>query len=113
MSNKSRILIALIIMVFLTTYPVAYRMSIEEVEIIIKDKQSITTGSGDRLENKFLIFTKGEVFENSDSFLYFKFNSSDYQNDLEVGKTYKTKVVGWRVPFFSMYRNIVEYEIGN
>jgi Protein of unknown function (DUF1523) len=26
---------------------------------------------------------------------------------LDVGKTYQMKVYGWRIPFFSMYPNIV------
>ncbi len=52
-----------------------------------------------------------EVFENTDALLHGKFNSSDVQlNELEIGSTYNATVYGWRVPFFSMYRNIVDVE---
>ena len=52
-----------------------------------------------------------EVFENTDAWLSGKFNSSDVQlSELEVGKTYNAAVYGWRVPFLSWYRNIVEVE---
>ena len=57
-------------------------------EEIIKDKERITTGSGKDISSKFIIYTENEVFENTDSWLFVKFNSADYQNKLEVGKTY-------------------------
>ena len=88
-------------------YQTMYYLSSETIEITIKDKERITTGNAQNLESKFLVYTTTEVFENTDSLLYFKFNSSDFQNNLEVGKTYKVRVAGWRIPFFSMYRNIV------
>lgn len=56
---------------------------------------------------KYLIFTENEVFQNTDSILYGKFNSSDLYGSLEAGKTYKLKVYGWRIRFLSMYRNII------
>lgn len=65
--------------------------------------------------DKYLIFGKLEdnsvkVFENSDVLLKGKFNSSTVQASLEVGKTYKLSVIGWRVGVFSMYENIVSFE---
>jgi hypothetical protein len=94
-------------LVIFTAYPIAYKMSEETIEITIKEKERITTGSGENISSKFIIYTENEVFENTDSWLYFKFNSADYQNKFTVGKTYKVKVAGWRIPFLSMYRNIV------
>jgi len=94
-------------LVIFTAYPIAYKMSAETIEISIKEKERITTGKGENIESKFIIYSETEVFENTDSWLYFKFNSADYQNKFTVGKTYKVKVAGWRVPFLSMYRNIV------
>jgi hypothetical protein len=98
---------ALLGAVFLFGYPTAYYLSSDTVEITVKDKERITTGSGENISSKFIIYSENEVFENTDSWLFFKFNSADYQNKLEVGKTYKVKVAGWRVPFLSMYRNVV------
>lgn len=114
MKNKSSItrkaryfLYALLASFLLFGYPTAYYISSETVEITIKDKESITTGSGKDIRSKFIVYTENEVFENTDSWLFVKFNSSDYQNKLEVSKTYKVKVAGWRIPFLSMYRNVV------
>lgn len=62
--------------------------------------------------DKYLVFTKLEdgsvrVFQNTDSPLEWKFNSSDIQGELEVGKTYALRTYGWRIPFFSKYENLV------
>jgi hypothetical protein len=59
---------------------------------------------------KYLVFGKEEVYQNTDSFPLLKFRSSDFYRDIEVGKTYHFKVVGWRIPLFSSYRNIVGFE---
>lgn len=59
---------------------------------------------------KFLIMTDKGVFENTDSLINFKFNSSDVFNELQVGGTYNLTVNGWRVPFMSWYPNIVSYK---
>lgn len=80
------------------------------VVIKIKDKEHVTTGSGENTSGKYLIYAEGETFGNEDSFLHWKFNSSDVRGQLEPGGKYKATVYGWRVPFFSWYRNIVEVE---
>jgi hypothetical protein len=74
-----------------------------------KSKQINQDSSG----GKYLIFTDNEVLENTDSLWYWKWNSSDFYNKIEAGKTYKFTVYGWRVPFMSWYRNIVEVEQTN
>lgn len=106
--RKTIILIIVCVSVVLSIYPILYTNSSETIEITIKDKEQINTGFGDNLSSKFLVYAESEVFENTDSWLYLKFNSADYQNNLERKKTYKIKVAGWRLPFFSSYRNIVE-----
>lgn len=69
----------------------------------------------DKDESKYLIYCEtldGEsiVFENTDSFLRGKFNSSDMYGSIEDGKMYKFTVVGIRVRFLSVYQNIISYE---
>jgi len=54
-----------------------------------------------------LIGTNEGVFEDADSPFYDKFNSSDYFNELTVGKTYTFDVTGWRIPILSAWPNIV------
>ena len=101
------VLYSVLLSILLLLYPMAYRWSSTDVTIIVKDKERITTGSGQDISSKFVIYANDEVFENTDSFLFMKFNSADFQNELEIGKIYRVKVAGWRIPFLSWYRNIV------
>lgn len=64
-------------------------------------------------EDIYLIFTKlqdGEVrvFENTDSLLERKFNSSDVYAKIQSGKTYDFSTYGWRFQPLSVYENILE-----
>lgn len=74
-----------------------------------KEKQCMTTE-----DCSYRVYTDGGTFENVDSFLWWKFNSADYQGALKDGYTYELKVVGWRFGYWSMFENIVAYkEIDN
>lgn len=79
--------------------------------ITVTDKERITESGSSR----YLIFGEDEngdikVFENTDIFIRGKWNSSDIYGNLKVGNTYNIVVVGYRVPFFSWYQNIVSYK---
>ncbi len=87
----------------------------------VSNKQEIVGTVTDKVvknskdESKYLIFTKDEdgnsqVFENVDSLLLTKFNSSDVYAQIEIGETYKFETRGYRVPLLSLYPNIVECE---
>ncbi len=56
--------------------------------------------------DKYLVFTNKGVFENTDSMVIGKCNSSDVQNKLEKGKCYKAQVHGVRMGCGSTYKNI-------
>ena len=82
---------------------------------VAKDKLEVTVNEKvvKRYNNrdKYLIFTtkfngEKEVFEDSDSLISRKFNSSDVYASLESGKKYDIQVYGWRIPILSAYRNI-------
>lgn len=73
------------------------------VTVTVEEKERIQDGES----SKYLIFTDKGVFENTDTLLRWKFNSSDVYSALKVGKEYDVDVYGWRVPFFSVYPNIV------
>ena len=65
--------------------------------------------------SKFLVFTKLEngetkVFYIGDSLFKGRWNSADNYADIEVGKTYKIEVIGWRIPFLSSYENIIKFK---
>lgn len=76
--------------------------------ITVKDKERIMDRDG--LGSRYLVWSEDETFENVDSMLFGKFNSSDLQGKLEIGKTYKCEVLGWRVQILSMYRNLIDCE---
>ncbi|TVQ83321.1 MAG: DUF1523 family protein [Micavibrio sp.] len=85
----------------------------DQVTFTVTDKERLVARDGGSA--KYLVSTRDtqggiEVFENTDALLQWKFNSSDIQAKLEVGGTYDAQVYGWRVPFLSMYRNIVDVE---
>lgn len=48
-----------------------------------------------------------EVIEDTDNWLWLKFNSADVYQQVTVGKTYTLTVVGWRIPLFSWFRDIM------
>lgn len=89
---------------------VAYNYGTEEhVRFTVSDKERIVeSNDDDGVSSKYIVFTEeGEVFENTDSVLRFKFNSSTVQGQLKEGQIYDATVYGWRIPFLSTYRNIV------
>lgn len=59
---------------------------------------------------KNLIGTDAGVFEDSDSLLYWKWNSSDYFSNMLPGHSYTFEVVGWRMPWASEYPNIIKMD---
>jgi hypothetical protein len=66
-------------------------------------------------DSKYLIFTEDNdgdvrVFENTDIWIRGKFNSSDMYAQIKVGETYTFHVIGYRIPFMSMYENIIAIE---
>lgn len=98
---------ALFIAFAMVINPIIQYNSVESLSLTPTKLERQCSGGKDN-ECFYTVWTKGEVFRNSDTFLFFKFNSTDVQNKFEVGKTYDVKVSGWRVPFFSWYRNIIE-----
>lgn len=68
--------------------------------------------------SKFLVFTKlkdgqTRVFEIQDSLFKLRFNSADCYANINTGKTYNFKVIGWRIPILSEYENIMDFKEPN
>lgn len=77
----------------------------------------ITVTDKDRIyrdgDSKYLVFGEIEdgkslVFQNTDEILRLKWNSSDIQGELRIGKTYEITVIGYRIPITSAYENIIK-----
>ena len=88
--------------------PILWLATETEVEFTVKEKW---IKASSKYGQDYLIGSEeGEVFENTDALLKLKFHSSDIWNEIEEGKRYKAKIIGWRIPFLSWYRNILEVE---
>ncbi len=84
--------------------PVTHFTTMETVSgVVITEKERVATRDGAR----FMVWTADETFENTDSWLSWKFNSADVYGKLPVGATCNLDVNGWRVPFLSWNRNIL------
>lgn len=91
--------------------PFFYSFNETQYTIMITDKERVNSGS----LSKYLVFGEDEngellVFQNTDNLLRGKWNSSDIYGKLKIGNTYRVKVVGYRIPFLSSYKNIISYE---
>lgn len=63
-------------------------------------------------DQKYLVSTEnGEVFQIKDSFWKWQFRSSDLYAQLKPGKCYDVYYHGWRLGFFSSYKNIHKIEL--
>lgn len=80
------------------------RATIKVTTATVSEKQVIPRKEG----FSYLIFTDKGVLKNDDAMMSFKWNSSDVQNSIKVGGTYRFKTYGWRVPALSWYSNILE-----
>lgn len=90
----------------IVVYPILLNGSKREVtDTVLKTERVCSIGESGTCQ--YLVFGRKEVYSNSDSLLAWKFNSSDFYRDIEQGKTYKFTIWGWRIPFFSSYRNII------
>lgn len=83
-------------------YPEEYKT------ITIKEKWQKSTGESGQL---YLVSDlNNNVYSVQDSLTRFQWDASDRYAKLEVGKTYKVLLYGWRIHFMSAYQNIVEIE---
>lgn len=103
-------IVLLVGLVLATFYSYFNAMSngVAYVTATVTDKTVKRAGSGDDAHDKYMIFTSAETFEDTDTFLFGKHNSSDMYGQIQTGKTYRFKVCGWRNEYTSQYRNILE-----
>jgi hypothetical protein len=81
-------------------------------KITVSEKTVKRYGTGNTSQEKYLIFTTdGRVFENTDSLLEWKFDSSNVYGKLIPHNTYIVESYGWRVPAISAYQNIINVKL--
>jgi hypothetical protein len=113
---RRRLIMAGVVVIFIglmfTNMPYQWLTARTLDAVLIKDKQISTETEQDtkKVVSTYLIYTDHGVFRNDDAGWHLKYNSSDFYGNLDVGKTYRLKVYGWRIPIFSMYPNIVRMD---
>ena len=114
---RRRLILAGVVVIFIglmfTNMPYQWLTARTLDAVLIKDKQISTETEKDtkKVVSTYLIYTDHGVFRNDDAGWHLKYNSSDFYGNLDVGKTYRLKVYGWRIPIFSMYPNIVRMDV--
>lgn len=83
----------------------------KDYTITVTEKERVN----DDNSSKYLIWGEDEegeeyVFKNSDCMMRGKFDSSSVYGKIKRGKKYKFTVVGYRMPFFSEYENIIKFK---
>jgi len=63
-------------------------------------------------KEKYLVKCGNEVYQITDLFLKGKFNSSDLYADLKLNQKYEITTTGYRLSFFSEYKNINKIKKG-
>ncbi len=90
------------------TFSLIGLLSKEEVSITVVHTERITKNYSESREQTYLVFAENETFSCEDSLFYWKWNSSDMYGQMRPGTKWNATVVGFRIPFLSMYRNIIE-----
>ena len=90
-----------------------YEVTVTRVERVVTSSTSSEGGS--TIDSKYLIYCEtndGEVivFENTDEWIRGKFNSSDFYAQIKEGQRYIFTVVGYRIPIFDSYQNIIKIQ---
>lgn len=84
----------------------AHYGTVEHIQgVHIEDRERIV--DSDR-NSRYLVFTRDEAFENVDTLAHFKWNSTDVYRHMNRDSVCDIKVNGFRIPFLSMYRNVLE-----
>ena len=120
LSKINFVVVVIVVLLIAVLSEVIFSFNDTEYTVTITGKDRITESSKDsdgnsRTSSKYIVFADDEngnslVFENTDCFIRLKFNSSNVQGQLKEGNTYKITVVGYRVPFFSWYQNIIKVD---
>ena len=108
---KSSVTSGIIVLLMIIGISAATSFNDTEYTVTITDKERVVESDS----SYYLIFTEDQngevlVFENADNIFRGKFDSSNIQGELKIGCTYNITVVGYRIPFLSMYQNIIEIE---
>ena len=69
----------------------------------VTGKENVKSGES----GKYLVYTDKTTYEITDTWVGWRWDSSDVYGNIQVGKTYTATLQGYRVPFLSWYQNIL------
>lgn len=98
------VLVAFLFAIATVIVPLATK---SEAIFTVNKMERIAEGSN----SKYLVYTDKGVYENTDSLVLGKFNSSDLYNQMKEGSTYEAVVTGFRIPILSSYKNIIKVKL--
>lgn len=78
-----------------------------DVAFTVNKSERVCSDTGKGTSCKYLVYTDAGIYQDTDSLLNGKFNSSDLYNNLQSGKRYTCDAVGFRNGFFSAYENLL------
>lgn len=104
------VVIAIIIIVFYFCAHPVYKNVYYKIKVTDKTRVVKHSSSHYLIFGKFSSNGKIEPLADSDSFMRWKFNSSEIYGQLQKGKTYCVRTNWMRAPFLSWYKNILAIE---
>lgn len=78
----------------------------ETVQITVIGKESVANSGG----HSQRVYAEDDTYTVGDAMFHGRFDSSRLYGRLKVGETYRCKAMGWRVPFLSAFKNLLECE---
>jgi len=81
----------------------SYKQS-ETVQVTVCGKEAVPTGQSG---HEYRVYTSDGTFKVTDHVINGRrFDSADTYGRIQPNKVYDLKVYGWRIPFFSQFKNI-------
>ena len=105
-----RLVVALLILLVLVFACIATYGNHQTFDAVVADKYVKRANENDVF---YVVLDTDDgrmVCKNMDYMLGGKFNSADVQASLEIGDTYRVETLGHRIPFFSIFPNILSVE---
>jgi len=102
-------LIVAAILGFLLCIPYVFLTGHQEVEILSKERVDPKPSHSKKdSPSQYIVYTKQGPFKVTDTWWYLHFKASNVYGEMNEGKKYDVKTFGMRIPFFTMYKNIIK-----
>lgn len=100
----------LIVLVFGGTSALYQHGTQDSLEAVVTGTERVCETTDEGQACHWMVLTDRMSFTNQDAFWHFKFDSTDLQAKLAEGELYTFHYYGWRIPFLSVYPNIISVE---